>query len=164
MSDRLTRSRADRMLLGVAAGIARWLGVDPALVRITFVALSFVNGIGAVAYVILAVVLPADDAAGARGAGRDTDPPTTQLSTPPYGAPTASPGADAVTEPTRQRRAARARQALGGGIALVGLWLLARQLGLVPDLQWSVVAPLALIVVGFLLLAGRGTGGRGDDA
>ncbi len=154
--DRLTRSRAQRMLFGVAGGIARWLGVDPALVRIAFIALAFVNGVGVIAYAVLAVVLAADDAP-TDAEGRDEDPPTTKLAAPPYGpAPAPSPEEDRDAA----RREARARQGLGAGVALVGLWLLGRQLGLLPDLQWSVVAPLALIVVGLLLLAGRGTSTR----
>ena len=152
--DRLTRSRAQRMLFGVAGGIARWLGVDPALVRIAFIALAFVNGVGVIAYAVLAVVLAADDAPTDAG-GRDDDPPTTKLAAPPYG-PAPSP----EEEREAARRETRARQGLGAGVALVGLWLLGRQLGLLPDLQWSVVAPLALIVVGLLLLAGRGTSTR----
>lgn len=156
--DRLTRSRAQRMLFGVAGGIARWLGVDPAFVRIAFVALALVNGVGVVTYAVLAVVLPAGDDAG-DPAGGDQDPPTTKLATAPPGmAP--PPPAGAGADPLDERRATRARQALGGGVALIGLWLLGRQLGLVPDLQWSVVAPLALIVVGLLLLAGRGASGQ----
>lgn len=156
--ERLTRSRAQRMLFGVAGGIARWLGVDPTLVRIAFVALAFVNGVGVVTYAVLAVVLPVTDDASGPTADRDEDPPTTQLAAPPYGGAPTAPGP--AREPDAERREARARQALGGGVALIGLWLLGRQLGIVPDLQWSVVAPLALIVVGLLLLAGRGSSKR----
>ena len=155
----LERSTDDRMIAGVAGGIARWIGVDATLVRIAFVALTFANLVGALAYGILMVVLPSD--AGRRPPRpADTDPPTTPLATPPYGAPAAT--GTAAPEDDDERRAARARQAIGGGIAAIGLWLLARQLGLVPDLAWSVIAPLVLIGVGILLLAGRSAGsGRG---
>lgn len=147
----LERSTEDRMIAGVAGGIADWLGVDATLVRVAFVALTFANLVGALAYGILMVVLPSD--AGRRPPRADDDPPTTPLATPPYGAPTAP--SDPVAHEDDERRARRARQAIGGGVTAIGLWLLARQLGLVPDLAWSVVAPLVLIGVGVLLLVGR---------
>lgn len=155
----LERSTDDRMIAGVAGGIADWLGVDATLVRVAFVALTFANLVGALAYAILMVVLPSD--AGRRPPRPvDADPPTTPLATPPYGAPAAA-SATAEEEDDDERRATRARQAIGGGITAIGLWLLARQIGLVPDLAWSVIAPLVLIGVGVLLLAGR-TAGSGQ--
>ena len=64
------RRSDDRVLAGVCAGIARWLGVDPTFVRIAVVLLSFANGVGIVAYVVAWLVLPetsgAEGAAGAR--------------------------------------------------------------------------------------------------
>ena len=41
MRERLYRSRTDRILFGVAGGVADWLDVDPALVRIVFALLVF---------------------------------------------------------------------------------------------------------------------------
>ncbi|MEO8462293.1 MAG: PspC domain-containing protein, partial [Chloroflexota bacterium] len=35
--DRLYRSRVDRVISGVAGGVAEWLDIDPSLVRIAFV-------------------------------------------------------------------------------------------------------------------------------
>ena len=63
----LSRDRDDRVIAGVCAGIARWLRVDPTIVRIAAVLLAFANGVGLLVYLVAAVVLP-DDAPGA-GAG-----------------------------------------------------------------------------------------------
>src|SRR4051794_16795887 len=57
---RLTRPRDDRMIGGVASGLARHLGLDPALVRIGFVILSFFGGSGLALYALLWLVLPPD--------------------------------------------------------------------------------------------------------
>ena len=62
---RLTRRSSERMLGGVAGGIADYLGVDPVLVRLAFVALAFLNLLGVLAYLVAWVVVPADDAAAA---------------------------------------------------------------------------------------------------
>jgi phage shock protein PspC (stress-responsive transcriptional regulator)/signal transduction histidine kinase len=56
----LSRDRDDRVVAGVCAGIARWLGVDPTIVRIAVVLLAFANGVGVLLYLVAVVVLPED--------------------------------------------------------------------------------------------------------
>jgi len=55
------RARDDRMVGGVAAGIGRWLNIDPVIVRIGFVALTFVGLAGLILYVTGWLFLPAED-------------------------------------------------------------------------------------------------------
>jgi phage shock protein C len=55
---RLTRSSDDRMIAGVAAGIAEYLNLDPTLVRLIFVLLFFMGGNGVLIYLILWLVMP----------------------------------------------------------------------------------------------------------
>ena len=56
---RLYRSRQDRMIGGVAAGIGEYFDIDPTLVRIAVVLLAlFTNGAGVVAYIACMVVVP----------------------------------------------------------------------------------------------------------
>jgi phage shock protein PspC (stress-responsive transcriptional regulator) len=54
----LTRRRDDRMLAGVASGIAAYLGVDTLLVRIAFAVLSIVGGVGIPLYVVCWLLIP----------------------------------------------------------------------------------------------------------
>jgi phage shock protein C len=62
---RLYRSRDDRMIAGVAGGIAQYLNIDPTLVRVAFVALTLAGGgTGLLAYLILAIVMPLEPAPG----------------------------------------------------------------------------------------------------
>jgi phage shock protein PspC (stress-responsive transcriptional regulator) len=61
---RLLRSRDDRVLWGVAGGLAEHLGFSATLVRIAFVVLCLFGGAGVLAYLILAVALPEDDGSG----------------------------------------------------------------------------------------------------
>ncbi|MBI2869328.1 MAG: PspC domain-containing protein [Chloroflexi bacterium] len=58
MEKRLYRNRTDRMVWGVCGGLARYFDIDPVIVRIVFVLLIFANGIGVLAYIILAIVVP----------------------------------------------------------------------------------------------------------
>jgi phage shock protein PspC (stress-responsive transcriptional regulator) len=54
----LTRSETDRVLGGVARGMAAYFGLDPTLVRVAW-AVAGLMGWGILAYVILWAVLPA---------------------------------------------------------------------------------------------------------
>jgi phage shock protein PspC (stress-responsive transcriptional regulator) len=54
----LYRSKHDRKFAGVAAGLARHLNVDPTIVRVAFVVLSFINGIGLIAYLAGWLLMP----------------------------------------------------------------------------------------------------------
>ena len=47
------RSKNDRVLAGVCAGIAEAIGVDPTLVRLVFTLLAFAGGAGIVLYVAI---------------------------------------------------------------------------------------------------------------
>ena len=57
---RLRRSSNDRVLLGVAGGLGRYFGLDPVIVRIGFALSLFFGGLGALAYLLLAVFVPTD--------------------------------------------------------------------------------------------------------
>src|SRR6266508_1107001 len=49
---RVVRSRSDRILAGVAGGLAARLGVDAVVVRLAFVVLAFAGGVGVAAYLL----------------------------------------------------------------------------------------------------------------
>jgi phage shock protein C len=55
---KLTRSETDRVIAGVAGGIAQRLGVNSTLVRLAWVLSVFFGGLGVVVYLVLWVVLP----------------------------------------------------------------------------------------------------------
>jgi phage shock protein C len=55
---KLTRSSSDKMLCGVAAGVAEYFDIDPVLVRLAFVLLTLADGVGVLAYIALCIVMP----------------------------------------------------------------------------------------------------------
>lgn len=59
----LTRSKSERMLLGVCGGVAKWLGWDPTIVRVVYVLVSVCSAgfPGIFVYLILAIVMPPGD-------------------------------------------------------------------------------------------------------
>jgi phage shock protein PspC (stress-responsive transcriptional regulator) len=54
----LRRSADDRMLAGVAGGLAHYFGVDAVIVRIAFVVLTFFGGMGIVLYLAGLLLMP----------------------------------------------------------------------------------------------------------
>jgi|ERR1700722_1069844 len=54
----LRRSYTDRMLGGVAGGLARYFAVDPMIVRIAFVVLTVVGGAGIPLYLAGLLLIP----------------------------------------------------------------------------------------------------------
>jgi phage shock protein PspC (stress-responsive transcriptional regulator) len=57
---RLRRSSGDRILLGVGGGLGRYFGIDPVIFRIGFVISIILGGLGALAYLLLAIFVPTD--------------------------------------------------------------------------------------------------------
>ncbi|NIP40039.1 MAG: PspC domain-containing protein [Candidatus Aenigmarchaeota archaeon] len=56
---RLYRSGRDRILGGVCGGIAEYLGVDPVIIRLLWIVLSFASwGTGILVYIIFWIVIP----------------------------------------------------------------------------------------------------------
>ena len=55
----LRRSRTDRVVAGVCGGFARYLGLDPVLVRVLYVIATFLTG-GALllGYLVIWLVMP----------------------------------------------------------------------------------------------------------
>src|SRR5688572_6616448 len=70
---RLRRSTTDKHVAGVAGGLGRHLDIDPIIIRVAFVVLTFFGGAGLVAYGALWLLLPQDDS---ERAAFDLDPRT----------------------------------------------------------------------------------------
>ena len=61
---RLLRSSKDRVFWGVAGGLGEYFRLDPTLVRLAFAVSAFFGGLGVLAYLVMAVVVPEDDGTG----------------------------------------------------------------------------------------------------
>jgi phage shock protein PspC (stress-responsive transcriptional regulator) len=60
----LLRSKDNRVLWGVAGGLAEHIGFNATLVRVAFVLTTLFGGAGILAYLVLAIALPQDDGTG----------------------------------------------------------------------------------------------------
>jgi len=182
-TSRLYRSTSDAMLGGVAAGLGNYFKMDPTIIRIIFLVLTFLSG-GAFILVYLAFWLllptagstatqPGDivreniDEMGNRvrnftggnfsggnyGAG-------TPVSNPGNNQPTASNGQPVVTNGQPQlppaAPVARHRQGLSPQVLIgIGVFFLLANMGFFHLIHWAVGWPLLLIVLGVVMLSRR---------
>ena len=58
MKKRLCKSSRDKKILGVCAGLAEYLGVDPVLIRLLWIIFALVVGSGIIAYIIALLLCP----------------------------------------------------------------------------------------------------------
>jgi phage shock protein PspC (stress-responsive transcriptional regulator) len=134
MNDRLYRSRGDRMIAGVAGGLAQSMRLDPSLVRVVWAILVFATGgIALVIYIVMAIVVP------------EEQPGTVHVARPPM-----TGGSFALP--------------VGAGLVVLGAYLLLRQYVPALDFNriWPVF--LIATGVLLLLVAMRGrSDGSGED-
>ena len=58
MAKRLTLSLSDKKIAGVCSGVAKYLDIDPLIVRIIWLVLAVCYGVGILAYLICWFLLP----------------------------------------------------------------------------------------------------------
>ena len=58
MEKKLTRSREDKKLAGVCGGIAKYFGLDSNIIRLIWVLAVVFAGVGLLAYLICALLIP----------------------------------------------------------------------------------------------------------
>jgi phage shock protein C len=150
VTDRLYRSPDDRMLAGVAGGLAEMLGFDPSIVRIVWaVLIVLTGGLALLVYIVMAIVVPE------RPVGV---PPRGQDGTGAEGVNTAGSSAiDPVTgtTPSRARRSDRSDATRGGLVAglvliVIGAFFLIREL--VPSIDFGLWWPMIAIGLGVALV------------
>lgn len=60
MKKRLYKSSRNKKILGVCAGIAEYLNVDPVLIRLLWIIFALFVGSGVIVYIIAAIIMPYD--------------------------------------------------------------------------------------------------------
>ena len=164
VTERLYRSRQDRMLTGVAGGVAETLDADPSLIRAVWALLVFLTGgLALVVYIVMAIVVPE------RPEGMPL--PTTGTPPPPTAGVPPSPGevpdggwvapdgsvvpmavAPAESAAGWHDPADRTRGGLVAGLVLIliGSFFLVRQF--LPSIDLGLWWPVVAIGIGVLLI------------
>ena len=156
---RLHRSNRDKVLFGVAGGLAEYFNVDSVLVRLAFVVTVFAGGAGLLAYIVLAIIMPKEEASAAEPVevmrenlediGNQAAEAGRRLGEAVRGAPSTGQAGGPVASGDGRHRT------FGLILIGVGIVLLLANLGVFWWFNWANFWPLILIALGIALLAGR---------
>lgn len=136
MTERLYRSRGDRMIFGVAAGMARYFRIDDSIVRLLWVLLVLAGGAGLLLYIVAAIVIPEEPAGYAPATGG--------------GGPVA--GGPATPSGGTGSRDVGAPILLGVALILLGGWFLVQRF--LPSFDGSLLWPFVLVGLGVVFVVG----------
>lgn len=135
MERRLYRNKQNKIVGGVGSGLAEYFDIDPVLVRLLFVLLTFQGGLGVLAYLILWIVVPA----------RKTDAELAMAGDGLTHAPTVTPRPETPPE-VKVKRATIA----GGILICIGVLFLADNL--IPAFCFEDLWPVIFVALGAGLL------------
>lgn len=139
---RLFRSQENRMIAGVASGLAKYFDVDVILVRLLWVLAAFAGGSGVLAYIVAWIIIPEEERVFSGRSGRGIEEDEQFI--------TVDPAEEAV----------RSRRRRNAGLVLIGVGLFFLAHRFLPHLIFSYSWPILLIIIGlFLLLRDR----KGDE-
>jgi phage shock protein PspC (stress-responsive transcriptional regulator) len=165
MHKKLYRSARERMLGGVAAGVAEYFDVDPTIVRLVFVLSIFAGGAGIIAYIIMWIIVPQGPFVPYNmntnippqnqeaGAGTESNAGTRgNAGAEPGTKPNTEGGTDPVSDYFQSLKKQKEKRGVTFGIILVvfGIFLLANTM--IDRIHFHDIFPVALIVLGIGLL------------
>jgi phage shock protein C len=152
VTDRLYRSTDDRMLAGVAGGLAEMFDVDPSLIRVVWaVLIVLTGGLALLVYIVMAIVVP-ERPIGVEVRRQGGADPGDVSGVSAAGSPT---GTATGTSSSRARRSDRSDATRGGLVAgliliLVGAFFLVREL--IPSIDLGFWWPTVAIGLGVVLV------------
>lgn len=140
MARQLYRIPEKGKIAGVAAGFAEYFDMDVTLMRLLFVAVALLSaGSAIVAYIVLAFVMPVAGSAKTQEFNINER-------------------ADTLAKEMRENgHVQSAGNYIGGALIILGLWFLLGQFfPIVFSVQWSVIWPLLIVLLGvWILIKGR---------
>lgn len=145
---RLYRS-SDRIIGGVCAGLAEGFHVDALWIRVAFLVLIFVQGIGVFLYIVLWLVMPERAEGGGRRSGFDAMTADIRRIWDELQHPTAAKPQAGASAPAPSGVPQNQSLVFGLILVVIGLVLLGGNVGII---NWSVVWPAALITLGIVVL------------
>jgi phage shock protein C len=141
------RSRSDRILGGVCAGLARYFDTDPLLIRLIFVIITLAQGAGVLLYVLLWILMPEEGVESPAGGGQVIK----------SGIEGVKQDVARVVEQVRTNAPSAHRKGAWLGVLLVGVgaYLLAVNMGAFWWWDWKIAGPVVLMLVGLFLVLRR---------
>jgi len=162
---KLYRSVKQRVIGGVAGGLAEYFDIDPVIVRLVFVIVAIAGGGGVLVYIILWIVLPENTAQ--KYTFQQTQPGYTPAEPSAAEAPKGAGSNEwkdssqaSSQEPFNYPAKGKRTGGLIGGLILITLGCLFLVDRFVPNIDFGDLWPILLVVIGSVIiasnLAGRG--------
>jgi phage shock protein PspC (stress-responsive transcriptional regulator) len=138
MEKKLYRSRRARVFGGVAGGLGAYFGLDPILVRVIFVVVTLMHGLGLLAYIIMWIVIPEEPFEVAYPFNNDSQP-----------------GSEGKINVDNGFAAVETKRSSGSiivGVILIGIGLIFFADRIIPDFCFADFFPLVIIAIGAFLV------------
>ena len=144
MNKKLNRSVKDKVIGGVAGGIAEYFEIDPVIVRVLFVVSLFFHGAGIIGYIVLWIAVPEapyvfETATSAGASGTSASDPGSKPDNP----------AEAYFRSLDEKKMRRNRNV---GIVLIVLGSIFLADNFIPRIHFADFWPIVLIALGVSLL------------
>lgn len=151
MTTRITKSKTDRVIDGVCGGLAEYFGIDSLLVRLVFVALFFISGIGIILYIVLMIIMPKAQSI------EQSPKETIQENVREMGerVKEAGKGLGSALTTNEEEKHSHSSGWLGILLILIGIIFLLKNLNLIRWLNEDLIWPIIIILVGAWLLIKR---------
>ncbi len=146
MNKKLHRSVKNKVIGGVAGGLAEYFDIDPVLVRVLFVVSLFFHGSGFIAYIILWIIVPEAPfvfEGAANFSSTNASPTSTEAKAETNDA------ASAYFKSLEEKKSKRHRNV---GIVLIVIGCIFFADNFIPHFHFSDFWPLILIAIGASLL------------
>jgi phage shock protein PspC (stress-responsive transcriptional regulator) len=151
-SKKLYRSRRDKVIGGVAGGLADYFEIDVVIIRLLFVLVFFLGGGGLLAYIIMWIVIPAEPYYPPyhEAAPRPEPNPGSTQQPDTEGSDSSNPNAT-TSEPVRSDHR-KNNTGLVAGVVLIVLGFVFLANHMVPWFHLSNFWPVLLIIAGIFII------------
>lgn len=146
---RLYRSAKSKVFGGVAGGIAEYFDIDPIIIRLLFVIIAFAGGGGAIVYIILWIALPLEPFTSFTMNMGSSGPLGQEENEAQQTSSSGSGPSDPMNFPVKKDN----KNGLIGGVILIALGLIFLANRFIPNINFSDLWPLVLVVLGGVLIA-----------
>lgn len=144
---KLYRSKQDRVIAGVCGGLGDYFKVDPIFVRLIFIFLALLDGLGVIFYIIFIFVIPK------QGEG-SLDIKETKEKIEEFGKEVTAHAKDVAGKIEKDSKGflKDKRKVAGVVILLVGVFALLNKFILISWFRWDIFWRVALIIVGLYIV------------
>lgn len=143
LEKRLYRSEKDRIIAGVAGGLAKYFEIDSTLIRLIFALLVVFGGSGVLLYIIFWIVMPTESSVYKAGSEEVVKENSKELERK---ANQYAKEAETIVE------SADSKIWFGTILVILGLWLTLSNLGVISSTLIGQFWPLILIFIGVTIL------------